>query len=597
MPSSADPDTAAAPFLPSYGIEQFRLVDPPECDMVMKGGITSGVVYPYAVLEIATKYRLRSVGGTSAVAIAAAFAAAAEFGRRQGRPEAFLTLKDYCDRLPQILPSLFQPSPDLAPAVGLARTAMAAGGIGPFRRSALGKAVLPTLAGAAALGLPSLTLQSSAYATVLATILGGLAGGTYGLYRWARRSVAYPLLGALRDLPEHRFGFCTGLTQPGAGTPALTDWMHAALQHIAFGDPEHPVPLTFGDLRGPDPAHPEIDLKVVTTNLSMRRPHTLPRLGLPAGFMPAEWDVLFPKQVMDYLYGGGTCRWEPCEGAWQFPEEDSLPVVIAVRMSLSFPVLFTAVPIRVVDTEFSAVVRSLGGEAPGRIGTVLLSDGGISSNFPIHMFDAWLPSRPTFAFSLEELPCDASLVKTRVSLPESAGEGMGIQIGQIGGVGEFASHILNSAKDWQDQLLSGITGQRERIARIFLTDREGGLNLSMPPEVSRQLMAWGYEAGRRFVDGGFDFDEHRWRRLLALHQHLETNLDAADRVWRGGFADWYRGYAPHARSYTKLGKADRARIASDLATLLAARSEPGGIRNAVGKFPQRTGVLKIVPRY
>ena len=53
-----------------------------QCDIVMKGGITSGVVYPLAVCELATTYRLRSVGGASAGAIAAAAAVAAEMGRR-----------------------------------------------------------------------------------------------------------------------------------------------------------------------------------------------------------------------------------------------------------------------------------------------------------------------------------------------------------------------------------------------------------------------------------------------------------------------------------------------------------------------------------
>src|SRR5207302_3380335 len=51
------------------------------CDIVMKGGITSGVTYPWAVCELAQRYRLRNVGGTSAGAIAAATAAAAEVGR------------------------------------------------------------------------------------------------------------------------------------------------------------------------------------------------------------------------------------------------------------------------------------------------------------------------------------------------------------------------------------------------------------------------------------------------------------------------------------------------------------------------------------
>ena len=48
----------------------------------MKGGITSGIVYPLAITEIAKAFRLRSISGTSAGAIAAA-AAAAELGRQR----------------------------------------------------------------------------------------------------------------------------------------------------------------------------------------------------------------------------------------------------------------------------------------------------------------------------------------------------------------------------------------------------------------------------------------------------------------------------------------------------------------------------------
>jgi hypothetical protein len=40
------------------------------CDIVMKGGITSGVVYPLAALELAKDHRFRNIGGTSAGAIA-----------------------------------------------------------------------------------------------------------------------------------------------------------------------------------------------------------------------------------------------------------------------------------------------------------------------------------------------------------------------------------------------------------------------------------------------------------------------------------------------------------------------------------------------
>src|SRR2546430_17410471 len=51
------------------------------CDIVLKGGITSGVVYPLALVSLAEKYRFSNIGGTSAGAIAAVAAAAAEDGR------------------------------------------------------------------------------------------------------------------------------------------------------------------------------------------------------------------------------------------------------------------------------------------------------------------------------------------------------------------------------------------------------------------------------------------------------------------------------------------------------------------------------------
>src|SRR4029078_5427539 len=51
------------------------------CDIVMKGGLTSGVVYPMAVVDLSEEFRFKNVGGTSAGAIAAALTAAAEFRR------------------------------------------------------------------------------------------------------------------------------------------------------------------------------------------------------------------------------------------------------------------------------------------------------------------------------------------------------------------------------------------------------------------------------------------------------------------------------------------------------------------------------------
>ncbi|WP_166217223.1 patatin-like phospholipase family protein [Bradyrhizobium septentrionale] len=65
-----------------------------ECDIVMAGGVTSGIIYPGALAMIARKFRFRSIGGTSVGAIAAAATAAAEYGRQTGKnPNAFEIVK------------------------------------------------------------------------------------------------------------------------------------------------------------------------------------------------------------------------------------------------------------------------------------------------------------------------------------------------------------------------------------------------------------------------------------------------------------------------------------------------------------------------
>ena len=61
-----------------------------ECDLVMRGGITSGIVYPRAIAKLAETYNFRSIGGTSAGAIAAAGTAAAAYGAKRG-PDHFQT--------------------------------------------------------------------------------------------------------------------------------------------------------------------------------------------------------------------------------------------------------------------------------------------------------------------------------------------------------------------------------------------------------------------------------------------------------------------------------------------------------------------------
>jgi hypothetical protein len=82
------------------------------CDLVMKGGITSGVVYPLAITELSRKYLFKNIGGTSAGAVAAAITAAAEYGRRTGKRCAYDQMADLPEELGRdnLLLRLFQPS-------------------------------------------------------------------------------------------------------------------------------------------------------------------------------------------------------------------------------------------------------------------------------------------------------------------------------------------------------------------------------------------------------------------------------------------------------------------------------------------------------
>ena len=184
----------------------------PYCNIVMKGGITSGVVYPRAVAELAEKYRFKNVGGTSAGAIAAGMAAAAEFGRASG---GFQRMLDRASQANRILFSLFQPAPCLRP---LYRAMLAALGGKPW---CLKFAVIlirlvcgywfTSLAGTALASAAALAACWLVTGQVVWTAFWAAPAGLVLALIWRiRRAV-------IHDLPQQFFGICPGLTQPGRG--------------------------------------------------------------------------------------------------------------------------------------------------------------------------------------------------------------------------------------------------------------------------------------------------------------------------------------------------------------------------------------------
>ena len=497
-----------------------------ECDVVMKGGITSGVVYPLAVCQLATAYRLRNVGGASAGAIAAAAAAAAEFGRDSG---GYGRLAEVPAQLGGTLERLFQPSEGTRP---LHRVLMSA--LDPSPR------LKRLRIAAAAIAARPLWFLLGAAVVLLPPAVGLLVTGDWWLLALlVPLAVAVGLLGvvaglawcALKEVPDNHYGICSGRSP---SVEALTDWLHRTLQDLA-GPAAAPV-LTLRHLWGPaataggEPRDRRINLEMMTTNLTFGRDQRLPFRQERWMFCRDELGRLFPDDVVEHLVatgglaaepeeaGGGPLRCAHCGAQLHdLPPAPDLPVVLLARMSLSFPVLISAVPLHTIDFD----------RAPERRLPVRcwFSDGGITSNFPIHFFDSLWPTRPTFGIGLE--PVHPDRTDELVTYHGSSRGGIEPQTRAISSLPGFVSTILDTMQNWSDRGQATVPGFRDRLSFVHLHAFEGGMNLRMPPDRIATLAERGRRAAAVFVPGGtFEFSEHRWYRFRTAMDCLDSSFDA-----------------------------------------------------------------------
>ena len=469
-----------------------------ECDVVMKGGITSGVLYPLAVCELATRYRLCSVGGTSAGAIAAAAAAAAEVGRSSGQLGSGF---DGLAQLPNWLRSdehllgLFRPPGNtrrlhgvlvrmVTPGTKLTRKAVAFFGFSlvssrwwlPVFATIPGLfLVLALLVGD---GGSPLAWVGAVVALILAVIGLGLG------------AVVSALLTAGHVLEKNHYGIVTG-SQAHDGADSLSDWLADKLDELAG---KRGALLTFGDLQKAG-----VNLEMMTTNITEGRPYRLPHdLGSQFCFDEDELRLHFPQRVVDHLLAHAPGP-RTATGLVPLPPADQLPVVVATRMSLSFPLLISAVPLYSVDSSKLACGEKTFERS-------WFSDGGIASNFPISFFDSLLPSRPTFGINLrpfhECFPISDD-ERRNVWMPRRNGDGIIEWWARwpdgkgLGSVGSFLWTIVRTMQNWVDNTQTRVPGYRDRIVHISHTEEEGGMNLAMPPARLARLAERGRCAGER----------------------------------------------------------------------------------------------------
>lgn len=546
-----------------------------DCDLIMKGGVTSGIVYPGAIGAITQRYRLRNIGGTSAGAIAAVAAAAMEYGLRSGRnPQAREDMMWLSRQTGQpsslghsFLHALFQAEPATAPIQKLLLPG-ATGRLGPGLRlfgpwigSWLALVITAGVAVALAFALgPRLWPGAAAALAGLITALGlGLASLLPLLQLMLAR-----LAGAIVDNGQ---GLMTGMTASGARVdgkevPGLTQWLHETVQSLAGRtDGTANDVLTFGDLWTVDSGKPpsalnarDIDLVLVSSDLNRLQSVSFP--FLPENhrlfYDPQAWAKLFPPDVMAAMAekdwaisnprkmpkGLGYTAKEVQEAAAEhgevglrlrlLPKGKDLPILVGARASLAFPFLFTPVPLWLLRWVGKPEVED---ERRPILSPLYLADGGITSNFPIHLFDGAVPNRPTFALNLLYPGDDLSIEEYR-DVDALVSRAVPGNVRTLGGTDErkgfvgfgelmmpfansdrikfykappegsavarllgLGARVVETARTWADVSHYDQTGTRDRIIHIRLTGAEGGFNLDMDQATINSIDNKGIYAG------------------------------------------------------------------------------------------------------
>jgi predicted acylesterase/phospholipase RssA len=569
------------------------------CDLVMKGGITSGVVYPRAISLLSHHYRFRGIGGTSAGAIAAAITAAAEYQRQQnGSRKGFDLLENLPGELGSEveakkgkykLLSLFQPQSSTSEAKNGKRKLL-----GLFQPN--GKRKLLSLfqpqSGTRRLFAVLVRMLNKhstksrwfagfkglliAYwpATVLSIIVAwAVAQSGAWFAALLLLVIALPVsigtwvyLDITQKMVANGFGLCNGMTVE-KDVDALTPWLHDMIQKAA-GRGKKDKPLTFGDLwnAGDEKFPPawltipegvtkrSIDLQMFSTNLAHGRPYVFPLAEPETGksrfkgherlyFTEEEMGKYFPDEVVKWMVekspttkarqerkeslGRGeetkekTPLVEDGTDKLELPEPKDFPVLLATRMSLAFPFLISAIPLYALDPALPQGER--------KFHRCWFSDGGISSNFPIHLFDGLVPIWPTFGIHLEPAIDGQGEFYLPAKYDEGYAESWSLfeekpePVGRLGG---FISAIINAMQNWNDNTVRLMPGFRDRVSRVRLKDGEGGMNLDMDPDVIKALAKRGEAAANELIQcyatptpGGGEapgWDEHRFVRLNNL---------------------------------------------------------------------------------
>jgi hypothetical protein len=360
---------------------------------------------------------------------------------------------------------------------------------------------------------------------------------------------------------------------------AVVPWLSESLSRLAavegvlrFGHLWAGREFVPGHAPSADPRARLVNLELITTDLTRQRPYRFPLRPFAAddperlyfrledlgarvkgGTLGATDDAIFPLDVIEAMRDPQPITVDGPDGGklvlHRLPDPWDLPVVFAVRLSMSLPVLFKAVRLyrlvgpTVVRDDLGRPLSERDDDQPlefplGRRAEVLwFSDGGITSNFPVHLFDATLPSWPTFGLNLGTHP--EGFPHQDVWLPQDwqASIAPATEVGTT--IPAFVLSIVDTARSWRDTMQTGMPGSRGRVAWVRQRGDEGGTNLYMPREVVASLALRGALAGARLTrrfDNDTQWTRYRWLRLRVALSNLQ--------VLRSGLSVIRSAYSP-----------------------------------------------------
>jgi len=552
------------------------------CDLVLKGGAASGFVYSGTIVELARTYRFQAIGGTSAGAGAAGVAAAAEYGRRSGNPEAWGIAG--IEHVPEWaaertsngwtrLKHLFGPDPEtlrlyevvsapLTASRGGARKAVFAALRGYWQWTVLGIAIAVALA---ALFVKSLAAPVAGGAAVVLGVLG-LATAALAVLVLVGFRIYRDLT---RRLPANHFGLCRANSEPSDAPDAppdrMTGWLYGLYQRLAGKRMDDP--LTFGDLWQAKRIEGEqgIRLSLMAVNLSLGRPvrithddaHQTLEEDEEYWFDPADFERLFPRVVVDHMVRAAEAEPEPRSGRYlRFPRMERVPVIVGVRLSFALPILFSAVRLYKRDATRLPVERRAGRRVPETaLEPCWFVDGGVCTSLPIHLFDKPMPRWPTFAVNLRSVHPDAHerdggplrvWMDNEFALDPAHGLlrewWKRIDVDAVPGdptrfapvrpadqLSRLLGAMFSTAIGWVDGAQLRLATCRDRVAHVCLEQEEGAFNVDTDERAIRRLAELGRAGGTKLAEhfhkGAHGWPRHRAVRYLAAMQLAARFID------------------------------------------------------------------------